>query len=70
MGTKYAKEFVLPVGIGVWLANLVLLPIGLVLVIPGLQRLGPAGSGLLAAAAPAAGPAQPAPANEAGEGEE
>ena len=31
MGTKYAKEFVLPVGIGVWLANLVLLPIGLFL---------------------------------------
>ena len=30
-GTKYAKEFVLPVGIGVWLANLVLLPIGLFL---------------------------------------
>lgn len=31
LGTKYAKEFVLPVGLGVWLANLVLLPVGLFL---------------------------------------
>lgn len=30
-GTKYAKEFVLPVGVGVWMANLVLLPVGLFL---------------------------------------
>lgn len=31
LGTKYAKEFVLPVGAGVWLADMVLLPLGLFL---------------------------------------
>jgi lipopolysaccharide export system permease protein len=29
MGEKYGKEFVLPVGLGMWLSNLVLLPVGL-----------------------------------------
>jgi lipopolysaccharide export system permease protein len=29
MGEKYGKEFVLPVGLGMWLSNLVLLPAGL-----------------------------------------
>ncbi|UOQ96056.1 LptF/LptG family permease [Hymenobacter sp. 5317J-9] len=29
MGEKYGREFVMPVGIGMWLSNLVLLPVGL-----------------------------------------
>ena len=29
MGEKYAREFVMPVGLGIWLSNLVLLPAGL-----------------------------------------
>ena len=29
MGEKYGREFVMPVGIGMWLSNLVLLPAGL-----------------------------------------
>lgn len=29
MGEKYGREFVMPVGIGMWMSNLVLLPVGL-----------------------------------------
>ncbi|WP_157562480.1 LptF/LptG family permease [Hymenobacter ginkgonis] len=29
MGSKYGREFVLPVGVGMWLSNLILLPAGL-----------------------------------------
>ena len=29
MGEKYGREFVMPVGLGMWLSNLVLLPVGL-----------------------------------------
>ena len=29
MGEKYGREFVMPVGVGMWLSNLVLLPVGL-----------------------------------------
>ena len=29
MGEKYGREFVMPVGVGMWMSNLVLLPVGL-----------------------------------------
>ena len=59
MGEKYSRELLMPVSLGMWLATLVLLPVGLFLPLPGPPRFRPARRGLAQAARlPALAPAR------------